>query len=151
MDSFEIKKIVQRFVDYVTDSGEKNDETLLQICDDVVYAFNGVNDTFDCNGYLAYQGPDYATLRAKISLLFPLYGHYCLSAMHMDQFEPNALVGDAFDDLTDLVLDFSEILWRFEQTSPANALWHFQNGYWSHWGFHLRNLQLYLFRTITRT
>jgi hypothetical protein len=151
MDPLDIKATVQRFVEYVTAPGEKSDETLLELCDAVIHVFQGIRDTFDCNGYPGYEGEEYNVLRARISLLFPLYGHYCLSAMQMDQFEPNALVGDAFDDLTDLAIDFSEILWRFDNTSPANALWHMQNGYWSHWGFHMRNLQLYLFRTITRT
>lgn len=52
--------------------------------------------------------------------------------------------GEGRDDISDIVLDLKEVLWYFENTSKDNALWYFENSYKSHWGRHLRELQLYL-------
>lgn len=47
----------------------------------------------------------------------------------------------AVDDLSGILDDLSEIRWRFDHTSEADALFYFQLGFQSHWGHHLRSLQ----------
>ena len=54
------------------------------------------------------------------------------------------IVGDAIDDICDIVGDLQEVLWCFENTSENDALWHYEINFRSHWGRHLRDLQLYL-------
>ncbi|MFN7134579.1 MAG: DUF5063 domain-containing protein, partial [Myxococcales bacterium] len=54
------------------------------------------------------------------------------------------MVGDAIDDIVDIANDLQQVVWRWETTSEADALWHFRFSFTSHWGAHLRALQLYL-------
>ena len=50
--------------------------------------------------------------------------------------------------LADITRDFEQVLWRFEHTSVDDALWHLDLGYRTHWGYHMRSLQLFLFRRV---
>jgi hypothetical protein len=154
MSPTELKSILQRFVDYVSDPGEKVDEVLLELCDRVVSAFHAAN--YDATRYAFNQDEpspapreDYTSRRAKISANFPDYGYY-RPAAHNEDDEGEEVLGDAVDDLADLLADFEEMIWRFDHTREDDALWHFHNGYWTHWGLHMRELQLYLFRKVTR-
>ena len=54
------------------------------------------------------------------------------------------VVGDALDDVADIAHDLKEVLGRWESTSEADAIWYLRMGFETHWGKHLRSLQLYL-------
>lgn len=88
---------------------------------------------------------DYRALRECIAPLFPSLGLYN-EALHLaDKVGESELsMGDALDDLTDIAMDMHSVLFRWENTSEEDALWHFRFGFESHWGLHLRSLQLYL-------
>ena len=48
---------------------------------------------------------------------------------------------DAVMDFSELIEDMEKIHWCFINTSKSDALFHYQFGFWSHWGSHLRSLQ----------
>jgi hypothetical protein len=48
------------------------------------------------------------------------------------------------NDIVDILLDLKGVLWRFQNTSADDALWELTRSFKSHWGRHLRELQLYL-------
>ena len=50
----------------------------------------------------------------------------------------------AVDDLSGVIDDLQNIKWRFDNTSEADALREFELGFRTHWGHHLRSLQLIL-------
>ena len=50
----------------------------------------------------------------------------------------------AVDNLAGIINDLEAVAWRFENTSAADALFDFELGFQSHWGRHLRSLQLFL-------
>ncbi|MBF5045420.1 DUF5063 domain-containing protein [Aggregicoccus sp. 17bor-14] len=86
-------------------------------------------------------------LRARLGPLFPglgLYDAVLESTEHLG--EPELGIGDALDDLIDIARELEGVLLRWESTSEADALWHLRFGFDSHWGKHLRSLQLYLHR-----
>ncbi|RJS21196.1 DUF5063 domain-containing protein [Corallococcus sp. H22C18031201] len=88
---------------------------------------------------------DYQVLRASIEPLFPGLGLYNEALNIADSVGESALsLGDALDDLTDITRDLRDVLFYWEHTSEENALWHLRFGFESHWGQHLRSLQLYL-------
>jgi hypothetical protein len=70
-------------------------------------------------------------------------GHYAI-ANPSDIPPKEALVGDAIDDIADIVRDLQEVIWRAEHQSENDARWYFRNLFWIHWGRHLRELSLYL-------
>lgn len=53
-------------------------------------------------------------------------------------------IGDAVDDLTDIIKDLLEVKWRIENTSELDALWHFQFLMRAHTEQHLVDLLKYL-------
>lgn len=56
--------------------------------------------------------------------------------------------GWGLDDLTDIAIDLTEVLWLFEQTRVNDAIWTFRWGYQSHWGHHLHDLRRYLHKLL---
>lgn len=53
-------------------------------------------------------------------------------------------MGDATDDLTDIILDLLQIKWRIENNSPNDGLWYFQLIFASHTQQHIIDLLNYL-------
>ena len=47
MPAAEIKVLLDRFVRYATDAGEKKDESLLKLCDQILCAYHDARFTFD--------------------------------------------------------------------------------------------------------
>ena len=74
---------------------------------------------------------------------FPSYGFYAVADPN-EVVESEPMVGDAIDDLTDIVSDLRKIVWRYDNIGAADAHWHFRLLFQAHWGEHLRNLLRYL-------
>ena len=55
------------------------------------------------------------------------------------------MVGDAVDDITDIVGDLSEALWRYTAVGPDDAHWYFRFSYETHWGRYLHDLRSYIY------
>jgi hypothetical protein len=85
----------------------------------------------------------YDDLRSTVVVSFPSFGMYRNSTPDED-FEQESTVGDAVDDLADIVGELHEVAWRWQNTSERDAERHFRFGFESHWGRHLRDLQSYV-------
>ena len=85
---------------------------------------------------------DHAARYRMIGQRFPDYGYYAVAnpAVALDE---KPLVGDAVDDLADIVDDLEEASWRFDHLGQDDAHWYLRLHYF-HWGRHLRELSLYL-------
>lgn len=79
----------------------------------------------------------------KVEKLFPSLGFYS-AVLSVPGRRSETLGANAIEDVVDIAGDLAEILWRMENTSTDDALFHFQLTFQSHWGLHLRCLQLYL-------
>jgi hypothetical protein len=76
---------------------------------------------------------------------FPDFGFYNLPEWVTKEIaQSKCVVADAIDDILDIGNDLLDVEWRWANTSEADALWHFQTSYSSHWQAHLRGLQLYI-------
>lgn len=53
-------------------------------------------------------------------------------------------MGDAVDDLSDIIYDLLEVKWRLEHTSETDAWWHFLFTFQAHTQQHLIDLLNYL-------
>lgn len=81
----------------------------------------------------------------RLLSLFPDFGHYNVAADIIDNVGTGKLAaGDPIDDLADIALDLQEFIERWERNSEEDALECFRFGFESHWGRHLRALQVYL-------
>lgn len=88
----------------------------------------------------------YDDRRAFASERFPRLGLYnvALPVVMAPEGRVHLGVGDAVDDVVDIAGDLSEVVWLFENVSVHDALWGFCRSYDTHWGEHLRCLQLFL-------
>ena len=142
-----IETSIDRFISFCTDDrdmlpdhGELLDELDLLLVQTKVPDF-----TYDETDYPDAPEKDYGQLRETISNKFPELGFYCTADGEPKTIEKaEVLLGDAIDDLTDIVGDLKEVQWYFKNTSANNALWHLKQNFMSHWGLHARELQLHL-------
>jgi hypothetical protein len=86
----------------------------------------------------------YEHARAIVTQRFPALGSYNIPRDVVRSIgETMILVGDAVDDLADIVGDLSEVSWCFERARAEDALFYLKL-YEFHWGAHASNLRWYL-------
>ena len=148
MTQAEIKSAIQHFF-WVIDSempSESRELELQKALDKLALSVHHAVCSFDENSYPDPPKKEYPLLRGKISPKFPDCGFYNVAHEIAEKVsESSVSVGDAIDDICDIAGDLEEVLWRWENTSSDDALWHFRESFGWHWGKHLRDLQLYLY------
>ena len=144
-----IREKLSEFISFVlSDKRSENDLSLLiRKLDELPILVDSIPYEFDENDYPSAPHSEHREIRSRVESKFPELGVYH-SASYDEDLNSNetVVVGDAVDDITDIVGDLIEIEWYFENTSDADALWHLETSYRSHWGNHLREVQLYLYR-----
>jgi hypothetical protein len=148
MNRDDIQSAVREYLDLIENGqagAAENLQALELVLDKLALAHNFIDFQFDQAGYPEAPREDYKRLRQLAEIRFPDLGYYNMADRITDKIaESGNAVGDAIDDVADIAQDMHEISWRWEHNSPEDALWHFQFGYESHWGEHLRCLQLYI-------
>lgn len=147
MNREEIKASIEDF--FVAIEGdvapEAREARLSLALDQLAIAVHFTDYTFDDRNFPDPEVREYATLRTIVSPRFRKLGYYNVALDVSDKIGETSLgVGDAIDDICDIARDLEEVRWRWENTSVEDALWHLEFGFGSHWGKHLRDLQLYL-------
>lgn len=132
------------FIALVTEGAPPSDEQLARALDETALAY------YDCPEGSPAEAepvmPDFHPLYADIGARFPNYGYYA-SADQAEVLDDKPAVGDAVDDLLDIVRDLREVSWRYDALGADDAHWHFRLLFQIHWGRHLRDLSLYLHAT----
>ena len=119
---------------------------LQEALDRLAISLHHTDCSFDGKSYPDPPAKEYPLLRGKISPNFPDCGYYNVAHEISEKLAESSIsVGDAIDDICDIAGDLEEVLWRWENTSVDDALWHLKESYGWHWGKHLRDLQLYLY------
>ena len=80
---------------------------------------------------------------SRIGKRFSELGYYGV-ADPAEVFEIQPTLGDAIDDLADIVRDLEEVLWRLEHLGLDDAHHEFRASFEIHWGRHARELALCL-------
>lgn len=142
-----IAQPIDRFLNFCLDSDTPilNHGELLEELDLLLVSANPEEFEFDDIEYPDAPDLDAAEIREELCMLFPELGYYCTADGEPESMDKaKVLIGDAINDLVDIVMDLKDVQWYLENTSINNALWHFQSSYRSHWGLHARELQLHL-------
>jgi hypothetical protein len=138
-----LRGTIQRYVDLVERSRAsiaENEQALRLLLDQLALATHISGPTDPATDREAPRR-EYKAVRAEVAPRFPNYGLYRLAGTEPDD---SFLVGDAIDDITDIALDLSRVLWLWENSGEADAMWDFHFNFRTHWGSHLRGLQWYL-------
>ncbi len=131
-------------VEVGTGSTEKDEEKTVYLLDYLALQMHSVKPDggFDDN---EIPENDYPSIRQMAEERFPSWGYYNTPRDITEKIaESELVVGDAIDDITDIVNDLKMVMWSYQNESEVNAFWHLQDSYQGHWRWHLRNLQLYL-------
>lgn len=88
---------------------------------------------------------DYNEIRKNVESNFPDLGWYSTTLEINETYkESNLAIGDAIDDLTDIIKDLLEVKWYFENTNSKEAIWYFELFMRGHSEQHLVDLLKYL-------
>jgi len=121
---------------------EVNCEDLVEVLDRLLVAYH---DTRDAAPDSETHPPSlsYDAVRKRVQRSFPGFGYYAWSPPETLPGDA-VMTGDAVDDLADIYKELSGVAWLSENSSNADAVWHFRFGFRSHWGRHLLDLRSYL-------
>ncbi|MBL1430219.1 MAG: DUF5063 domain-containing protein [Robiginitomaculum sp.] len=147
MTSINYRKVIDGFLSVVSSEDEEigRIQKLIKCLDELAVCTNDVDYCFDEKDYAEPPDRDYIKFREYISKKFPSLGFYNIALEISEELHKSSLsIGDAIDDIVDIAQDLQDVLWRFDNTSPDDALFYFEFTFRSHWGQHLRELQLYL-------
>ena len=148
MDKREIRNAVVDVLDLIENErrdAEDNVTSLEHALDKLALARHYLRYKFDEGDYPDPPGKNYDKVREIVNQRFPGFGFYNVVLDVAENLtKTKMVVGDAIDDLTDIVIELYNVIWCWENTSEADALWRFETMYKIHWGEHLRKLQLYI-------
>jgi hypothetical protein len=144
----EIRKLIDKITEFgINPKVELNDKThvLKKLLVEIYSEFLNVESEFDETDYDEEPDFDYKEIREKVESNFPEFGWYgtILDINKIAQ-ESELAIGDAIDDLTDIIKDLLVVKWRFENTSEIDAIWDFEFSMRTHSEQHLVDLLKYI-------
>jgi hypothetical protein len=146
MQNLEI--LIDRFVKWGTEDSLPGEDNLkeLEIALMKLYKeYLELEDQFDEKEYLDPPKFEYDSIMKIVARNFPRLGYYNKVLNVTENIGiPEYGVGDACDDLADIIKDLMEVRWRLKNTSTADAIWHFKFLFKAHSGMHLVDLLKYL-------
>ena len=103
--------------------------------------FLKVEFDFDETDYDVEPDFDYDKIKDNVKSNFPDYGWYS-KVLDLNKMEPDMEfgIGDAIDDLTDIIKDLLVVKWKMDNTSEMDALWEFEFSMRTHSEQHLIDL-----------
>ena len=139
---------IKRYLDVFENASGSEAErlrTLAAALDNLLIAYHHASDAvFDEQDFPDPPKLEHSKLRSIAERQFSEVGYYA-NAWPVELSKAEVVTCDAIDDLADIANDLSEVLWRWENTSKADAVWNFRFGFESHWGRHLLNLRSYIY------
>ncbi|MDX2360811.1 MAG: DUF5063 domain-containing protein [Crocinitomicaceae bacterium] len=144
----ELKKVIDNLVEFGTipnvDSSNKLNSLRLLLAD-LHSQFLHVSFEYDDKDYTDPPDNNSDEIRSNVESNFPEFGFYhSVFESHIISKDADVVMGDAIDDLTDIIKDMLDVKWRLENTSTNDALWDFELSMRSHSEQHLVNLMKYL-------
>jgi hypothetical protein len=134
---------LRRFLHLAQERESPSKEELSRALDELALSFHDCPPGRPAEGDAEPPADDSSSLYAALGPRFPDFGYYAMSdPTEVLGGEPT--VGDAIDDLADIVNDLRQVSWRYDMLGADDAHWHFRLGFQTHWGEHLRSLARYL-------
>ena len=140
--------MIEQLIEFGTDPNVKSENKILDLKKLLVGIYGEYLNTkpeFDETEYENVPEFDYKEIYRNVKSNFPELDWYSI-VLDPNKFEPNVqtAIGDALDDLTDIIKDLSEVNWRKKNTSETDAHWHFELFMRTHSEQHLVDLLKYL-------
>ena len=142
-----IEQAIDNYLSLVLNSEEplENLDEFIQSLDALSYWVQLAKYQADETNYDWPPDSDYNDVRKIVEKRFPSFGYYNSVVDVSEKIgESEISIGDAIDDIVDITGDLLAAKWRFEHTSRDDAIFHLVAEFRSHWGRHLRDVQLYI-------
>ena len=125
----------------VTDKEKLLERNLVKIYD----LYFDIEYKFDETEFPNFDKSQLSDIRQNVESNFKDYGYYktILDINNLYKLTDNA-IGDAIDDLSDIIIDLLEIKWRIENNSLSDGLWFFELIFHSHTQQHILDLLNYM-------
>ncbi|WP_264558486.1 DUF5063 domain-containing protein [Flavobacterium sp. N2270] len=139
---------LRKLIDQITEFGIKpkvgiSDKTdvLKKLLVEIYSEYLNVEFEFDNKEYEEEPEFDYAEIRKNVKSNFPNFDWYSM-VLNLNEIQPNVEIGigDALDDLTDIIKDLLTVKWKMDNTSEMDALWEFDFSMRTHSEKHLIDL-----------
>jgi len=95
---------------------------------------------FDETDYPDFDDEKYPNIRQNVESNFKDFGFYKMVLEINDMANEEIGIGDAVDDLSDIIKDLLEVKWRIENNSLNDGIWFFNFIFNAHTEEHLINL-----------
>jgi len=143
-----LKKLIDQITEFgINPKNELTDKTdvLKKLLVGIYSEFLNVEFEFDETDNDKEPNFDYNEIKQNVKSNFPDFDCYSM-VLDLNRIEPNVEIGigDALDDLTDIIKDLLVVKWKMENTSEMDALWEFEFSMRTHSEQHLIDLLKYL-------
>lgn len=136
---------VVRLVENGTGSTLEVEKLFLKSLDSIAFHMHDLVPE-EPENFLLIPENDYESIRKFVESRFPNWGYYnIVNDVTSNIGRTEVKIGDAIDDVTDIIDDLKKVLWSYENEDEKVALWHLHDGYKNNWRWHLRHLQFYLY------
>jgi hypothetical protein len=129
-----------------TDPRERQSQ-LAAILDRLCAAYNETQDVEPEGEEVDTPRADPKPFGEQAATSFPELGFYP-DVDPLKSFEQEIAQGWGLDDLMDIAVDLTEVLWLVDHRRVTDAVWQFRWGYENHWGAHLHDLRRYLHKLL---
>lgn len=100
---------------------------------------------FDEIDYPDFNRSELSDIQKNVISNFPEFGLYKIADDISDLKNTNKiLIGNAIDDMCDIIIDLFEVKWRIENNSFNDGIWHFKLMFQTHTKQHVLDLLNYI-------
>jgi len=139
-----IWQTIENLIDLVMKSKAGDEREFLLLLDRLAWQ---ISETVPTDPPVGEEIPenDYPEIRKAAEKCFPSWGFYNVAG-EVTQNVGNCEihVGDAIDDVTDIINDLKMVYWSYQNESEEMATWHLLDSFNNHWRAHMRSLQFYV-------
>ena len=140
----ELRKLIDQITEFgINPKVELTDkiDALKKLLVGIYAEFLDVEFEFDETDYDEEPEFEYNEIKQNVKSNFPDFDWYSM-VLDLNKMEPNVEIGigDALDDLTDIIKDMLVIKWKMNNTSEMDALWQFEFSMRNHSEQHLIDL-----------
>ena len=146
MDIIELSVLISSIIKWgrVTEGEDNEKEISLRKALVRLYAYClDISYQFDGNEYPEPLDSVYNDIRFNVENNFPNWGYYN-EISDLKIIDAEIILGDAVDDLSDIINDLMRVEWRINNTSVNDALWHLNFSFQNHFEQHLIGLLNYI-------
>jgi hypothetical protein len=105
-------------------------------------------DKFDKQADIECPKTDYDLIKKQVENNFKGFGYYNVVFNGIENIEnPETVIGDSRDDLTDIIRDLIEAKWYFKNSSFNDAIWQIKFNFETHTRHHILGLLKYIHDT----